>query len=689
MSGRRFTDKHKLQPENIWQLPSNHVALRENRTLFPSTVVPVLKNHDERLLISGKNNRKLGEFVEKGRFKGYAFYSLSLEERATCPDYCEVRAACYGNSMQFARRNRIVNDDVFFEILEDEISELAKTHVGVLIRLHVLGDFPSVEYVAFWADIMSEYPNVACYGYTHRHPLKSDGDEIGQAIAGLKSTHPDRFRIRYSRSTMGVDTASVIDFVPDGKKLGDGIICPAQTDDTGCCATCAMCWEATKPVLFIKHGRPVQREAAKVAEAVNSARHKEDDPDILRDRIKQLEGEISDTHWMPAEWGLTQSEARILNVLALRPMVTFESLHAALYGNDIDGGAEPSTLKVFVHKIRNKVGPIGIVIEAIHGVGWRLSPESAVFLNCIKEGKPYNPLVNLGSAIVEAENKALTRPIIPIELPPGMVPNKLESDRPDVRMVRVADMQIETSYQRSLSTKSVKLIRQIITNWDWSRFKPPIVSEADGGRYNVVDGQHTAIAAASHPQIAFLPCVVIDAQTVKQRAASFVSHNTNRVAMTSFQIFMGRAAAGDPVASDLVEIIKEERGIIPHFYPKRGDAAAGEIIGIGNLEELYRGRGRDVARRCVRVVVKSRITPAGALVFRALNLLLAREDNYASKVPDDILIEALESIEDFERAASKLAAATDMPKYRAGLDVLIAAIGRVVDARERKTKEVA
>lgn len=589
MSGRRFTDKHKLQPENIWQLPSNHVALRENRTLFPSTVVPVLKNHDERLLISGKNNRKLGEFVEKGRFKGYAFYSLSLEERATCPDYCEVRAACYGNSMQFARRNRIVNDDVFFEILEDEISELAKTHVGVLIRLHVLGDFPSVEYVAFWADILSEYPNVACYGYTHRHPLKSDGDEIGQAIAGLKSTHPDRFRIRYSRSTMGVDTASVIDFVPDGKKLGDGIICPAQTDDTGCCATCAMCWEATKPVLFIKHGRPVQREAAKVAEAVNSAKH--EDPEVLLDRAKD-------------------------------------------------------------------------------------------------EG-PCNELSDLGSAIVEAEDKALTRPIIPIELPPGMVPNKLESDRPDVRMVRVADMQIETSYQRKLSTKSVKLIRQIITNWDWSRFKPPIVSEADDGRYNVVDGQHTAIAAASHPQIAFLPCVVIDAQTVKKRAASFVSHNTNRVAMTSFQIFIGRATAGDPVASDLVEIIKEEQGIIPHFYPKRGDAAAGEIIGIGNLEELYRGRGRDVARRCVRVVVKSRIAPAGALVFRALNLLLAREDTYASKVPDDILIEALESIEDFERAASKLAAATDMPKYRAALDVLIAAIGRVVDARERKTKEVA
>ena len=59
--------------------------MRGNRTLFPTTVVTVTETVPGQLLVSGKNNRKLGGTVEKGRYKGYALYGLSLEERATCP----------------------------------------------------------------------------------------------------------------------------------------------------------------------------------------------------------------------------------------------------------------------------------------------------------------------------------------------------------------------------------------------------------------------------------------------------------------------------------------------------------------------------------------------------------------------------------------------------------------------------
>jgi hypothetical protein len=39
-----------------------------------------------------------------------------------------------------------------------------------------------------------------------------------------------------------------------------------------------------------------------------------------------------------------------------------------------------------------------------------------------------------------------------------------------------------------------------VANWDWRRFKPPVVARTATG-LEVIDGQHTAIAAASHPDV--------------------------------------------------------------------------------------------------------------------------------------------------------------------------------------------
>lgn len=190
---RRFTDKADLDPAAVRSLPINHPAMVGNRTLFPSTVVDVGDDFEDRLLVSGKNNRKLGERILKGKFKGYALYGLSLEERATCPTDCSVRGYCYGNGMQMARRHRITDLDLFSTFLEDEIRTILADPIdGLMVRLHVLGDFPSVEYVALWADLLEMHPKLACYGYTHRR------DEIGDAIESLKSRYPTRFRIRWS-----------------------------------------------------------------------------------------------------------------------------------------------------------------------------------------------------------------------------------------------------------------------------------------------------------------------------------------------------------------------------------------------------------------------------------------------------------------------------------------------------------
>src|SRR5262245_38746167 len=42
----------------------------------------------ERLLIDGANNRKIGGRVTKGALRGVPVFTLTLEERATCPRTC-------------------------------------------------------------------------------------------------------------------------------------------------------------------------------------------------------------------------------------------------------------------------------------------------------------------------------------------------------------------------------------------------------------------------------------------------------------------------------------------------------------------------------------------------------------------------------------------------------------------------
>ena len=204
--------------------------------------VAELKN----VLVSGHNNVKVGRDVRKGALRGYWIYTLSLEERATCPATCEHWQTCYGNNMPYAKR--VEHGDALTKQLAKEIPGLlnVKGRVGVLIRLHALGDFYSVSYVRFWDRMLKAHPNLSIYGYTARRL----DDPIGYAIARLKARHGARFAIRYSDGGHDDDcTVSVREPVaPPG-----AFLCPEQTGKTAACATCALCWGTKRNVAFIEH----------------------------------------------------------------------------------------------------------------------------------------------------------------------------------------------------------------------------------------------------------------------------------------------------------------------------------------------------------------------------------------------------------------------------------------------------
>lgn len=249
----RFKARHQGDASEYLSLADDHPAIVGQRTLFPKTVVNAVDS--PRLLVSGKNNPKLGDHITKGPRAGWPIYHLTLEERATCSSSCAMWTSCYGNSMHMARRHRI--DEHFYALLSAELTILAREHrAGFLVRLHTLGDFPSVEYVKFWADMLEKIPQLHVFGFTARNENDPDPEtrRIAQAIAFVANQVWDSFSIRFSTPTAVPQGATVYE---KAVKSPEVIMCPAQIQATTACATCGLCWaDATrfKTIGFLRHG---------------------------------------------------------------------------------------------------------------------------------------------------------------------------------------------------------------------------------------------------------------------------------------------------------------------------------------------------------------------------------------------------------------------------------------------------
>lgn len=198
--------------------------------------------------MSGYSNVKIGRDIRAGKpFRGYWLYTLTLEERATCPRTCQHWVTCYGNNMPFAKR--IEHGHALLRQLEWEIPRLLnqRGRAGVMVRLHALGDFYSVQYVAFWDVMLQMHPNLAAFGYTARRR----DDPIGAAIAVVKARHGRRFAIRWSDGCEDEDCT--VSLAPGVERAPGAFTCPEQTGKTAACATCGLCWNTTKNVAFMDH----------------------------------------------------------------------------------------------------------------------------------------------------------------------------------------------------------------------------------------------------------------------------------------------------------------------------------------------------------------------------------------------------------------------------------------------------
>lgn len=234
-------------------LPALHPAMVEGRTLFPRSVIDA--SDAPRLLVPGFNSSKIGGRIIKGPWARLQIYTLTLEERATCPTTCGLLRECFGNSSPFSRRHR--DDGTMVERLGVEISALLQQHRrGIAVRLHVLGDFATADYARAWLAWVKHYPKLHVFGFTAWQP----GTEIGTLVLSGNKRFSGRWSIRCSvgpTDRIAPMQATTIWRQPEADNVPEGLVCPASTHKTSACGTCALCWSPAmkdKRIVFVGHG---------------------------------------------------------------------------------------------------------------------------------------------------------------------------------------------------------------------------------------------------------------------------------------------------------------------------------------------------------------------------------------------------------------------------------------------------
>jgi hypothetical protein len=230
----------------------DHHAIITGHTIYPATVSKLSRGGDGSwALKSATNTAKIGGEICKGKWRGFPAYTLTLEERATCPTSCRHWRSCYGNKMHWTERMEAGTDLEWRLIREIALLDIDHPN-GFAVRLHNLGDFYAVGYVELWRTLLERHSALHVWGYTARVDAKDD--PIAAALVAVVQRHWNRFAIRFSNASLSsTECPTTISIETAHQKPPDAILCPEQVGKTESCSTCGLCWNSKRRIAFLQH----------------------------------------------------------------------------------------------------------------------------------------------------------------------------------------------------------------------------------------------------------------------------------------------------------------------------------------------------------------------------------------------------------------------------------------------------
>lgn len=259
------------------------------------------------------------------------------------------------------------------------------------------------------------------------------------------------------------------------------------------------------------------------------------------------------------------------------------------------------------------------------------------------------------------------RPIAPISIA-GLVPHEPPTGMPIFELVNPTDLYVDPAYQRNIGEKGSRQIRRIIENFDWVKYKPPICAYAEyegQAILKVLDGQHTAIAAASNPHIGKIPVMIVEADTTIAQAKAFIGQNTERLGVTTLQLHQAALAAADEDAQTL-ELVCTRAGVkvlkTTNAYTGSGTR---QTIAIKQIEAMINRRGSKLAREILEVLANAERGPLTAPQIKAVELLMTDAEFCEKITPEDLTEAIVDLLFTAEDEAKLFAATHKVPFWRA------------------------
>ena len=250
------------------------------------------------------------------------------------------------------------------------------------------------------------------------------------------------------------------------------------------------------------------------------------------------------------------------------------------------------------------------------------------------------------------------RPIKPLKFP-DLKAASFDDEKPSLQWVAPTKLLVDATYQRDLSERSMRLVRRMFEHFAWNRMKPPIVVREGADAFHIIDGQHTAIVAASLG-IVEIPVFIVTADAIDERARAFVGHNSDRVKVSSFDIYRALLASGDPDATDVSNVCTRA-GVRLRMLSPQSAVAEGDTAAIGIIRRLVRSRGVISARKVLQTLVKARLAPISAAEISAAETIVCL---HRKGVDLDLLAQLIRNDPDGTEHSRFKARASRMPVYQ-------------------------
>ncbi|WP_337183877.1 hypothetical protein [Shinella sp.] len=259
------------------------------------------------------------------------------------------------------------------------------------------------------------------------------------------------------------------------------------------------------------------------------------------------------------------------------------------------------------------------------------------------------------------------RAITPVSIS-GLIPGAPSTGMPIFEKIRPEQLFVDPSYQRDIGERGLRQIRRIVEGFDWARFKPPICAYANHeGKtvLKVLDGQHTAIAAASNPHIETIPVMIVEAEDTVSQAKAFIGQNTQNLGVTNLQLHQAAVAAGDEDALTLELTCKAANVRLLRAPNSQISDGSRQTIAVKQIEGLIARRGRIMARRVLEIIADAERGLITATHIKAVEFLLT-DSEFADNVSgEDITSAIIDLLYTAEEDAKRFAETHRMPHWKA------------------------